>query len=109
MSAFRFAAFMPLLMVAACGAKPGATETSTASLIRGSWTCSATGSDKLGGGVATETLSITYVSDGTWAASSEWKSKGTVLGIASRGRWEAVDGALHRSFTYYAATQATVD
>jgi hypothetical protein len=58
------------------------------------------------------TYSISYVSDGTWAASGTWKSifdkKSVELGIVSRGTWAVVDGKLEEKSTFDAANWAKV-
>ena len=109
MSCLKLAAGASFLLLAACGAQPAKPPgDDAASLIRGSWTCSLAGRNPSNGESATETSSISFVSDGTWAANSEWKSGNVEIGVASRGTWKVVDGALHRTFTYYAATRAKI-
>jgi hypothetical protein len=95
-------------LLAACGAKHAETAADTASLIRGSWNCSFSGKNLADNEDVAGTYSISYVSDGTWAASGAMKSriekKPIELGVVSRGTWTVVDGKLEEKSTYEAAT-----
>jgi hypothetical protein len=101
------------MLLAGCGAKQAtATAADPASLIRGSWSCSFTGKDVTNGEAVSGKYSVSYVSDGTWAASGTWKSmfekKSVELGIVGRGTWAVVDGKLEEKSTFDAANWAKI-
>jgi hypothetical protein len=102
-----------LTLLAGCGAKEAtATAVDPATLIRGSWSCAFSGKDITNGQEMAGTYSVSYVSDGTWAASGVWKSefekRSVELGIVGRGTWAVVDGKLEEKSTFDAANWARV-
>jgi hypothetical protein len=96
------------VLLAACGAKQAtATAVDPATLIRGSWSCDFAGKDITNGEQISGAYSVSYVSDGTWAASGVWKSvfekKSVELGIVGRGTWTVSDGKLEEKSTFNVA------
>jgi hypothetical protein len=110
---------LPLPFVAACGEKHAMADSDrsnaaeTAALVRGSWKCSSSGKDIITGEEVMGAYSISYVSDGSWAANASVTTrvdgKHAKIVLATRGAWKIVDGLLHEKVNYHAATSVTLD